>query len=611
MKNINKRDDNCITTYSKCVQWTGCDIPCLGISNGDYLDEVIFTIVNKLCILSEPLDLSTLNLQCLIDKLGASEPSDRSLVLILQLIIDNECKLKDLIDAINAIINQEDPPLVLDLKCLTQYDPFGQPLPYTLSTVLQSLLNEVCDLKDIVDYLSGKVVDLQNQIDNLTLSPYEEPLLTSCLYVNKPTSQALQIFAGEYCSFADAVGNVTKIQQNISKQCEDLNQVFQTNPDWSLTVNNLADSLGNIWVLTCNNYENIQNMLNTCCKVGCEDISIGWQTNDNEDGDGVTLDFGYQYGNKIPLGFTDCGSTVTFIDHNPDPLLRKTKTYTIPISQTFTSIEFDVSMLYLTDPITIKVCSKLCKDGEQCCNCVEVEHLVMNGACNVCDVTITGTTGSVNIEYTHNSFVTVITAVVGEVVYIPKDAINVSYVTISGDAVPDTSCITFVTKTLKCYKIEWSVTLDAEEWGTPFGTGLGDPPVWIKTPLGIVYPGVGTAAEIPKRTNAWDEEFSQYIIKRMGVDGLVYDLNVLGLGNRAALVSTINSTIPISKISQVSTGINIDPTRIVTFTLYFKASNDNNYLEFEVPGYSLPRMYAIEIEDCVDFPPAESPCNNS
>ena len=148
MKNINKWDDNCITTYSKCVQWTGCDIPCLGISNGDYLDEVIFTIVNKLCILSEPLDLSTLNLQCLIDKLGASEPSDRSLVLILQLIIDNECKLKDLIDAINAIINQEDPPLVLDLKCLT---PQGVPClqgtnTYSLLSILSIFRDAICDL---------------------------------------------------------------------------------------------------------------------------------------------------------------------------------------------------------------------------------------------------------------------------------------------------------------------------------------------------------------------------------------------------------------------------------------------------------------------------------
>lgn len=627
MKNINRKDDNCITTFSKCVQWTGCDIPCLGIKNGDYLDDIIFTIVNKICILSAPLDLSTVNIQCLIDKLGVEEPSDRSLAIMLQIMVDSVCSLKDAIDAINAIINQQEPPLVLDLKCLTQYDPFGQPLPYTLSTVLQSLLNELCDLKDLTDYLSGVVVDLQNQINNLTLTPYEEPLLTSCLYVNKPTSQALNIFAGQYCSFADAVGNITKIQTNISKQCEDLNPIFQTNPDWTLSVNNLADSLGNMWVVTCDTYEKVNEILNTCCKVGCDDISIGWQTNDNEDGDGVTLDFGSQYGNKVPAGFTDCGSTVTFIDHNPDPLLRKTKTYTLPISNTFTSIEFDVSMLFLDLPITIKVCSKLCKDGEQCCNCVEADHLVVNGSCNVCDVTITGTTGSVLIEYTHNSFVTTITAVVGEVVYIPRDAINLSYYTITGDAVPDTTCLVIEAKTFRCFKIDWVVNNDAEKWGFPLtfsGVGLGGDPgtltgvEGVATGLtGIPFPagasvgtgGLGTmSANIAKRTNAWDEDFSNYIIKNIGIDGVVYNLNVNGLTNRAALITAINTTIPISKINEISVRKSTDATRVYAMTLIFKAATENVYLEFEVPNTTLPRFYAVEIEDCIDFPPAETPC---
>ena len=170
MKKKNKIEFNCVKSFPQCIQWNLGDIPSLGIVNGDYLDEMIYAIVNKLCDLSDPLDLSTLSLQCLIDKLDITEPTPRNIQTIFQLLINNDCSLKDLIDNLQDQINDiNTSTLVLDLKCLAQFDVYGNPLPYDLKSVLQSLINEVCSLRTEVNYLNVVVVDLQTQINNINV----------------------------------------------------------------------------------------------------------------------------------------------------------------------------------------------------------------------------------------------------------------------------------------------------------------------------------------------------------------------------------------------------------------------------------------------------------
>ncbi len=129
-----------------------------------------------------------------------------------------------------------------------------------------------------------------------------------------------------------------------------------------------------------------------------------------------------------------------------------------------------------------------------CFKCVEAEHLVVNGECAACDVVITGTSGSVTIFYTLGTSINTITANVGDTVYIPKSAIDVSYITNSGDAEPDTSCLVIGKSDFACYQFAWEIgslgepPLDDSEFVTVY---VGTTEFNISAPYATYFGGIG------------------------------------------------------------------------------------------------------------------------
>lgn len=135
MKNKNKEEINCIKSFPQCIQWNKGDIPSLGITNGDYFDDIVYAIAEKICECCGDTDLSSLSVQCLYENLLVNDtrpvPVPPTLLWVLQLLIDNDCRLKDLIDGLQNQINDiTNTGLVLDLKCLAVFDAYGNPLPY-------------------------------------------------------------------------------------------------------------------------------------------------------------------------------------------------------------------------------------------------------------------------------------------------------------------------------------------------------------------------------------------------------------------------------------------------------------------------------------------------
>ena len=319
MKNKNIKDFGCVKSFPQCIQWNLGDIEVLGIKNGDYLDEIVWAIACKIKELSDPLDVSSVSIQCILDKLDATEPATKTIQTILQLLIDNECKLKDLIDALQEQLNGNSATLVLNLRCLAENDAYGNPLPYNEQSVLQMLINELCDLKTTVIYLSGKVIDLQNQIDNLTV--YTEPLLTSCLYSNIPLSQSTVILTNDYCGYKTKIGSVSQVNSAIAKQCGTLNTLFSTNPNFIQTPSALAETVNNQWITICNLLDRLSAIEQTCCAPSCDKIKLGFTYSYDYDTKELTLSFTSGSGTFIPSGFVDCGSEFTIKGCNGDVLL--------------------------------------------------------------------------------------------------------------------------------------------------------------------------------------------------------------------------------------------------------------------------------------------------
>ena len=381
----------CTTVYPKCIIWNLPGIKCLGIQTGDTLDEITFAIAKKLCEISQPIDLSTVSAQCLVDKLGATIPLNKTIANYLQLIIDNECKLADLIVAIQNQLNSLNPSLTLNLRCLTPFDPSGNPLAYNVQSVLQILINEACAIRDAITGLNGAITAVNIRIDNLP-TPYTEPsIVNSCLYIgSRPLNQAFTILASDYCTYKTNLGTISDIQTAISRQCSGLNTFFNSNANFIQSPDSLADTINNQWITICNLLSRMTALEACACKFTCNDIQIGFSATFNDDNT-VTLNFTSGAGTFIPAGFIDCGSILTIKNDNGITTLP----INVIVSQNGTSIDVDISMFEQGDYLTFDLNSKLCKGDIHCDKCTS---RVVRNTSGCCLITNTGA-ASISITY--------------------------------------------------------------------------------------------------------------------------------------------------------------------------------------------------------------------
>ena len=392
MKNKRNRDrDNCIPTNVTCVKWNLPPIPCLGIETGDYLDDITFALVSKVCQAFSDQDLSDIDIQCIIDRLNITEPSEKTVATFLQLASDNNCRLYDLIQAVKELITNDDSSLSLDLKCLAQYDSYGNQLPYNEQSVLQSLINQGCSLIGQIAGLSSAIQETNIRIDNLP-APYTEPNLSTCLSgTPKSLSQTVQLLASDYCTYKEKVGLDTQIDAAISQFPDTSTNLDFPNSDLLPLVSALADGDYNQNILLKYLYEQVLALQACACKVKCDDVKIGYEVfDDNEDGSSVTVSFNPEYGFYLPSGAIPQEVKITFIDRSKKQLVYTVLNPDTTFIPGFSPV-YNISALDLNAPITIKVCTKIQINGtEICCNCEEKEHMFVGG-CDFCSVTATDT----------------------------------------------------------------------------------------------------------------------------------------------------------------------------------------------------------------------------
>lgn len=391
-KNTNRKGCPDYGVGSNCVNWQGPDLPFLDIYNGQSLSEAVYIIALKVCEITKDLDVSTLDLSCLIDTCVSCQ-TDLNLVKILQLLLDNDCKLKDLIDNING--NTETTvTLNLNLRCLRKFDDFGNEIAQDLNQTLQSIVNQVCTNTADIASLQTRVNDLQDQIDNIDLNPNPtEVTISTCIAGTRPVSQALVRVADDYCNFKTLVGDAVAIQQAMGMQCEGLNSSLGATEGWIMTPANFAQSFSNLWLAYCNLLARVTLIENNCCKVTCKDIIVGLLITPNEGGDAITVKFSTAMGTFIPDGFEDNGSILTISDID-----NKKLEYPIIVSQDGVQGEFSFVGLNLSAPLTASVNAKLQSADLGCEKCVS-EQFIPNSNCPVCAVTATGKQGSVTIVY--------------------------------------------------------------------------------------------------------------------------------------------------------------------------------------------------------------------
>ena len=381
--------ENCIPTPSSCVTWNGGDIKYLGICDGDSLNDITVEIVSKLQEIAGE-DLSQFDIDSLTEICNQKAPNEVTLLSILNLIKANQICLKDFIDTLSEQLASllSNTGVTINLKCYADFDNLGNALSITREQLDQLVIDNLCNHKDRIETLEGKVVSLQSQIDNIDINPaVDEPEFTTCIdAVSKPTSGQTVSIANALCDLRDATGDETDITSALGSTPADMNAEFGLLPGWIVNPQNWAENYNNLLIAFGNVWARVKTIESTCCALTCDDIKLGFSAVYNEDGDGIIISFTYGAGTVIPAGFTDGGSygTITDIDGN-------VVDFNITIGNN-SQEEVIIAGLNTTGELTISITAILGTGSLTCQKCLS--RKVNKASCNYCEICATGAEGS-------------------------------------------------------------------------------------------------------------------------------------------------------------------------------------------------------------------------
>lgn len=152
MNNCTDCFNNCgnTRTTDRCVEYTGVDIPILGICKGDTLYEVEVIILEKLqaLALGTGIDLSAVTIGCdfLNDILDGE---DKNLINIIQMLVTANCTLRELLQDVQDVVNA---PFSIVAPCLTL------PASPTRDDILKATAEKLCAVYTDVEAIKADYV---------------------------------------------------------------------------------------------------------------------------------------------------------------------------------------------------------------------------------------------------------------------------------------------------------------------------------------------------------------------------------------------------------------------------------------------------------------------
>ena len=318
---------------SEVVVWEGPNIPCIELCTGEKVSGVVAKIGTILCeLVTDINDLETLDYTCIVSKFGYTNPqlpigTNFSLKLLFQLLLENDCKLKDLIDSIIPTTTATTVNLTgLNFSCITsEIINLCGVLPENpdILKVTQAIINILCGIQDDVADMLIRIISIETQISALGdpgSGGYTEPNIISCLSpldnLNNPiptlmSTHLATITDSKICELQSLVGTPAEVSTALSKQCL---SDYVGNININQSASNLAQSAANKEEIICDLINRITLIESTCCSKGCGDIRIGFVQSYDSTTNTYTIDFTYGAGTDIPGIFTDCGSIFIITD---------------------------------------------------------------------------------------------------------------------------------------------------------------------------------------------------------------------------------------------------------------------------------------------------------
>lgn len=421
---------------SNNILWDGPNIPCLDLCTGDTVSNTVYKIAQKVCTMVDDLEaLKTLTFDCLIDCPSSCDPKDYSLKAIFEVLLANDCKLQDAISQVEQSVSTGGVVLGnLDLSCLESHmiNLCVDPTKYTLNDIFQCFINIICDhetrIVDIINRIQSLEVLITNLQNTVVAGTYTEPVFTTCINGTSMTHSAITPLIADFaCQIRTDMGTALDVVGAISQQCL---TDYQSNPNIIQSATTLAEDNHNKWIIICDMLQRVKFMEDNCCAPTCDDIFVGFSSTYNVGTQELTLTFSNAANTKIPLGFVDCGSTITLTDS-----FKNVLTFPITISNggvwTSPSLGLD-----FTNPVSVKINTCLSNqiNGLKCVDCFTQIIPAQDIECKLCKICTTGGSSGDQLSITYSTLSNPISSTVileqGACMSfeIPGDAPNISSV---------------------------------------------------------------------------------------------------------------------------------------------------------------------------------------
>jgi len=325
--NSNLNKENCSPVSSNCIIWQGPDISCIGLCKGDSVSEVVYRLAEELCAIKDELNLSDLDLKCIVDNCALCPDPEKTLAVVLQLLIDKVCTLQELIDQLNG--GSTDQTLIRIAQCF--YDDYTDgngditkdvPIESYVQKIAQKLcilINDVEGLKSDITSINDDLAELDVRVTALENEPPLESTLTCITPGTLPVEEAIENIEQDYCILKTALGTSGELLDVIEGECDlPVKKLSDPTTDlWTGVSENIAETLEKMWLAICDLRGAVKAIQDNCCKITCDDIEFGF---DVKAVDEETLLLFFLPKTSIPNGFDDCntitGNKFLFVDGN-------------------------------------------------------------------------------------------------------------------------------------------------------------------------------------------------------------------------------------------------------------------------------------------------------
>ena len=282
MKPLNYDNSPCSPTSSNCVIWQGPDLHCIKLCKGDTISDVIANLATELCTVMDQLSITNYDLSC-FELVGCKPETYQEL---LQFLIEQICLAQGLSTTGTSTDGKTNDTLITVAPCFI----VNGITVMTLTDYVIAIGLRICSIIDQIAIINNTLNELDIRITNLEtaiIPTYTLPSITvDCTLQDSPLvgsgtpalpiDQILSILINNdtygYCALRTATGLPANLISSVLTQCiTNSNLQLSTgtaysananwNSNWNTTDVTVAASLRNIWVVLCDIYNYLKNII--------------------------------------------------------------------------------------------------------------------------------------------------------------------------------------------------------------------------------------------------------------------------------------------------------------------------------------------------------------